>query len=438
LHTISDQQVHSDSLYDICNKKRKNSILTAPVIATLMICIVAFTGGTSQAINTVFIVISLLVALFAPKTFGYSLYAGTIVYLGYSYIQLTNYISDTLSSSTYIHYLCLAVLINCVMRGDGILKQIKAMNPVYFIFIAWFSLSRIPLSYLSAIGLFVQCFFLWKLINEVKDDSRIFRSFFYALILALFSTYLYAAIWSELLSEDLKYGFCGARDSNNFAYLCNLCIVLLQYDKEIKSKTKYILTFLLVIGVLLTVSMSGFASLMAIFIASKIFKKKRGIVTIWVYILFFTSILILVFGNTVLSTLATHSGIIGNITSRLTNIFGALKVGDYQSVTTNRTILWGYYIAQYQSMSFTQKLFGSQLIVTGLQKSYYASHSSFVDLLVGCGVLGLLIFIIMYISNLVKNLKNGDIKLAAFSFIFLVNLAFRTFSGFSLLFPIML
>ena len=184
--------------------------------------------------------------------------------------------------------------------------------------------------------------------------------------------------------------------------------------------------------------MSGIITVMMIFITLRITKRNKVYSTIGVLVLVVLFLVLLLFGDGILISFAQNEGIIGDISKRFLDITESVELGDYQSATTNRTMLWSYYLERYNSMPFINKIFGSQNYLNQLIYSYYASHNSYIDILVGCGAFGLILFVIMFICNLIRHIRENDLRFVIFNVIFLINLLFRTFSGFSLLFPIMI
>lgn len=425
-------------LYTSNNARQKKVALSC----IILVCCVVFTGGMNATINTLFIVGSLIIALLAPKKYGFSLYAGTVVYFGYSYIEFENYnyISDSFGVYMYINVLCMAILLNCFIHnkysGKKICLKRSSVVITFFVFLAYYTITNLSISFLSALGVCVQISMAWLLIDEFKNQSNASLVFTYALLFSLASTLIYVFLWRDFFAVDLLSGFPGARDSNNFAYLCNLSYVLVGVNKKIRENEKVFIKLALSIGVLITVSMSGLFTLMMIFIGFKLSHKKNRREVISIVLLLGVTLVAILYSNTILTQLNRVDGFVGDISKRIIKISNEAKKGDFKSATTNRTMLWEYYMDSFENMPIQEKIFGSQTKFRLIQREYYASHNTYIDFLMGSGALGLGLFIIAFMTNIYSNFKKKNVMCIYISLIFAVNIFFRTLSGFSLIFPL--
>ncbi|MBQ7976250.1 MAG: hypothetical protein IJ300_11250, partial [Clostridia bacterium] len=109
---MSNNLVEVKSIYDTNNEKY------AFWFGIFMILLVAMTNGEAQYINTFFVGLSLIGVLIMPLAFSMSLVAGTVIYLGYSYIGLENYLPYIQSAHTYQTFLYIFLAIRIVLGED--------------------------------------------------------------------------------------------------------------------------------------------------------------------------------------------------------------------------------------------------------------------------------------------------------------------------------
>ena len=416
-------------LYIDHSKQMKESIL-----AVLLICLVAFTGGNSAIVNTFFLIISLFGVIVFSDVFGGALFAGSIVYFGYSYIEFNNYISASISCASYTYLLCGTMLLKLMLTKKKILSREMSIGFAFVLFCVWQMICIAQVSLVTGLGSFFVCVYSGKVIAGLKNKDNDSKYFIISLILCLLSTFIYVFLWKDLLSNDLVQGFCGARDGNNFALLCNLCIVLVYYS-GIRNKTP--LLVILSLCTVTTISMSGFLSLVAILAVMWVNKNRKSI-SLKIVLGFVAAFLLILCLDPLLSVLSHSSGMVGSIATRVTTIINQLSIGDYQSATTNRTMLWDYYLVRFAIFSPVEKLVGSYQALRVLQTTYYASHNSFIDLLFSSGFIGLISFATVFVVNIRSHIKKDNMERVLFLLIFASNLIFRTMSGFSLLFPVLL
>lgn len=421
---------------------RSNSLFFKALVITFCVFLTAYvimTNFSNPLLNTFFILITLIIALFVPGRFSIFLLPTLIIYFGFSFLDFSNYLGIVKNQfiTLYIFafvarnfllfkkYHCFrdefwkvglfACLLFCLIIQKDLTSIIK------LVFTGVFSI------------LFVVCF------KKDKSFSSLFtKSLFFALVSAV--VYNLVAVYvlkvPDAQVQLYEKRFSGAGDANNYSLWSVICILLFDYTKCIKFKRHYYIALLfLIFGTIITISMSGIISLLLVlfvkFFSIGFFKKpfnnQHPNITKSFAVL--ATVLVLISIAAGLEALFNSNSITLKVFQRVINIKSDIDAGDLSSATSSRSSLWEYYLDQWSLGSANQKMFGDYSVYRALLKNedLIASHNTFIDLLIVYGRIGLFVIVIyLFLSFFVKKRKKSKIE-KLIVFIFALNIFFRSF-----------
>ena len=197
----------------------------------------------------------------------------------------------------------------------------------------------------------------------------------------------------------------GIGDPNFSCFLLNIGLVCTWCDKKIKKIWKLLLTAVMLGAMAITVSISGLLALILIIVLFFLLGKKKGKGVTALLLLFLVVALLL---SIYISTPEElHITAIDNYISRVTEKLTALRQGDMNAVTTDRSSLYSDYLAYIFNQPILRFFFGGNKLVLINQM---ASHNAYVDVWLQAGLFGFAIVVgwILYKSKAAFTLPNTD------------------------------
>lgn len=285
-----------------------------------------------------------------------------------------------------------------VFKKNAVMK--KQIFWFSILFLAQVLVAKFSISYLVSASLNIIVLALaYSRIVEKKQYDRLLRTISIAGVFAS----LYA-----VTRLNFEYGFrlLGTMTDPNFsAYLYVLGIVATITCNLYNNKTKIFLTCLMAVTLLLTGSQTGImATLIIILFISYQRKPSKSFLAIGgllIFIWFFLTVNL------------SNIQIIGKLQSRIFESLNAIRIGDYDSLTSYRfTISQRYFDSFVHNTGLFNKLFGgidsSQDVLinmAGLPFTNILSHNSYIDMLFGVGAVGTVIIVVSIMYFSVKGLK---------------------------------
>ncbi len=408
----------------------KATIDKEAIYVPLIICLYIALTNLKGFFAVPFVLFSLVYLLARPSKYGIGILVINIMYLGYSYINI--YPAAGMSNYAYSHYSYLFFAITVFREHcatNGMRFRIKANwgKTVVGIFFVYVAIRRFNVSiteFLYIVFLMLCVFAISKTLSNI-DNRRILGFQFLIIVL---SVWVYFVLQRGVYLEN-DGRFPGVRDANNFALYSNLCLILVNcYCKQIKTQYRIIINIILALGIIATISVSGFATMAVIFLFLLPKHSRKGVMwTLAVGVLILlASIVILVIPPQIF---ANMGGSIG----RIANIIQLIQLGDMNHATTGRFDFWIYYLERFQYMDFNLRLMGDLHLTSQIQSFLgYASHNTYIDLLLTYGYIGIGLFVAGVILRLVDHVRNKDTGFMLASLVMIVNIIFRSMSGMGL------
>lgn len=254
-------------------------------------------------------------------------------------------------------------------------------------------------------------------LNRIQQDEEVYRRLKIALVVICVSAALYGLLFRNIktnqIIEDVGFESSGRysgtmSDPNYMSFFYCLSFVTVLFHAFKKFRTKWILAILLLFAVLITGSITGLlvclcSLLLYIFTAKEISKiqKQRSVLLICLGILLF--VLYVAVDISWLPQLG--------IKERILDKLEYLSAGDIDNLTTGRTEYSQLYVDYLFNQNIFRILFGGyQLNAMGLigeaaQSIIFAAHNTYIDVLMTCGVLGLVVFLAFLVFNLLQKIS---------------------------------
>lgn len=422
---------------DTTNRLRgkDNRYSVADIWVPAVLCLyISITNLNGALFALPFVAFCLGYAILMPiqKTVGILLV--NMVFLGYSYINLGPSIGISNYGFTHLCYLMVgvrALLGSELLRGKLKLSFVKLP---FLLLALYLVLRHLTASLENGIYELAMMMCIWYLLLSCKDD-RMKQSLAIQFVTTVLLVFVYYIFQHGIYEPDSSGRFPGVRDANNFALHCNLCIVMWNgFCRDVPGKAKRIVNIILIIGVLITGSVSGVATMLVI-LAMLFFDKNRKMAS---GLLVVVAVLIIVLLTVVFVPLEKLAGM-GGIVERFVKVAQQLIEGDLQSATTGRYGLWEFYMEEFTSFSPKNKLFGDLSAVNRIMEmTSYASHNAYVDYLLSYGIVGMVLLVINILHRIVTHLVRKEKILLLLNLVIVVNAFFRTLSGIGFWLPILM
>lgn len=410
---------------------KEKAAMWAGIILTLLM---AMTNGEVKIINTIYVVLTFAGILVFPLSFSLASMAGVAIYLGYSYIELTTHIPFIQSAHTFQNFFYIIVMVK-IFYEEGIefLWQARKSIILFMVYITftYLGVTKSYIVFFREIGMVYTLLWLFYDISKKGERSKMFMQ---AFMIILISVFIYNPL-HNITEASNSARFAGVRDANNFSICCNVSLVFLLFMDNFKKLALPIAV--MVIGCLLTVSVSGMVCMIAIFSVYFLFKKGTMTAVVFIGIVI---IVALMFGPIVSVIDAMNIPFLDAYIGRISDITHQLSLGNYDVATTSRTFLWELHMKIFNNLPTYKQYFGDPYFMSELltDEGILAPHNSFIDMLYSMGYIGTGLFLLVAINTIIYYVKQKQPYFALISFIFLVNAFFRSLSGFSLYFPILL
>ena len=416
----------------------------------IFVLYIIVTNFSIPVINTLFVIITLFLGLYLPFEKAICLYPLLLVYFGYTFMPMNTLIPFSFDNTTFEKFYFICVGIKVILSHPRLYISRSGKNSLaYLIFGAYMVLSHILKFQL------VDAFYLISVIAvflELKSSKKGLFNFLTFLLFTLISVYAYNVInmANNIASFEGAINligwrvnqFRGVRDPNNFALYCNFAIAGLLFSGMFDNKYRKYCIAILAIGVIITISFSGFITLAFIYLyhlfrASKTISKARSYFIKRAVALLFVIIIILSF-NSILSILQNSNiGSLSATANRFSTIYSAYQSGNMDIATSYRSFYWNSYLTEFGNMNTFDKLFGDKYLLNStIEKIGNASHNAYLDYCFNYGIIGLALYLVVAAKNLYFNYKNNE----SFSFlmvgIMLANFYFRSISGSLLFLPL--
>ena len=415
----------------------KNYKISLVVAIPVLLCLLISLTGLIGAAGLIYVVLSFICILLFPFEVILCIVPINIVYFTYSYINIS--IVAGWSNVDYINICNLIIVVRIIIetfrKKRFIIKFSGIGFELYFVLIVmiYFSVLQSEISiknFAYQVCMFFTVFYVLKLI---RDDEEIGRSFTIQFFIVLVSVYIYnfLQIWRYSTAHYywVANRFVGVRDPNNFALQSNICMLfVLRFLKTKLSTFKlYIILAILSVSSIITLSVSGFGTTLAILTYVLFTDKRSRLLKI-----IFSTLTIIVFVMILMGNIQINdSSVIGSIFKRINTIIRALESGDYYSATTTRTVLWEKYINGFSKYSQLKQYTGSPTEMASIGHNIgMSSHNNYIDILLNYGYFGLTIYLLAIVLHLAGNIKKKDYIFAFMNILMVVNLFFRSLSGY--------
>lgn len=414
-----------------------NYKINLAIAIPIVLCSLISLSGLIGIAGLIYVAITLIFILLLPFDVILCIVPINIVYFTYSYIDVS--MVAGWSNVDYINVCNLLfvvrILIETFRQRRFFIKVSGNRFELYIIILlmAYFSVLQTEVSIKSfayQVCMFVTVFYVLRLI---RNDESIGYSFTVQFFIVLMSVYVYNFLQIGRYSTAHYYWvanrFVGVRDPNNFALQSNICMLFaLRFLKTKLSTFKlYIILAILSFSSIITLSVSGFGTTLAILTYVLFTDKRSRILKI-----IFSALTIIVFVMILMGNIQINdSSIIGSIFKRINTIIRALESGDYYSATTTRTVLWEKYINGFSKYSQLKQYTGSPTEMASIGHNIgMSSHNNYIDILLNYGYFGLTIYSLAIVLHLAGNIKKKDYIFAFMNILMVVNLFFRSLSGY--------
>ena len=254
--------------------------------------------------------------------------------------------------------------------------------------------------------------------------KRVVNELLETIVCGVFGSILYGFIfWNFDLEQRAgftNWRFNGTNDPNFLAYYINLAIIIQMFRKKIIEKKDKIMNIvinvLLVVGLILTKSITGIFINIISFIALLLIKnkevvknyicanKRKVILACTLLVVLIGLGTFIVIKKNINEVYTDNSGKIV-AKNRIADIILSVKQGDVDRLTSQKTRDWRLFLDDYYNSDFTVLLFGKSMQPINLYSPYWgrevASHSTYIDFLCCFGMLGMA-FILWYLLYKIK------------------------------------
>ena len=396
-------------------------------IFLLLCAYVVFTNCTVPILNTLFAAVLLCVVALCPMEIGLSVTLFLTMFFGFSVIRFPMVISG-INMNTIRNVVALLFAFRVVAEKNfKFFKKLNFLLPfILYMFLMEFIGDTLTMA-ISRATMIIAC---WKFIKIRTTDARAFRTVEKLLIMMTLFTFIYGLIHIDISYGKDGFRFAGVEDPNNFALNCNICLFFIFSDKELFKNQLYKIAIVtaLVIGCLLTVSMSGIFTLLALFVAFFcIFNKKYRAIGILLLI-----ILALLVGVVFPLLISSEGGVFSFMAQRINLIYDSLLKGDMGTATTDRSDLWEQYMGMFDRLSVKDKFFGVPTLIEkwmAASEENLASHNFYIDTLISYGYIGLALYLGLLAYAIYTNVRERKYKQLLICLLLTANIFFRSMNS---------
>jgi hypothetical protein len=209
--------------------------------------------------------------------------------------------------------------------------------------------------------------------------------FLYTIAIASLCSFLYGISRGVGISEEYGFRLYGTVPDPNFsAALYSVGIIACICTNLIGKKIKALIIICLLIGLATTVSQSGFLGVaLMVMLLCYFLKPSKGVV----FCILFTFVIMFF-----LNYQFKENSYLNTLQNRIVETIDDISVGNYSEATTSRSKLWKQYITEFENEEVVTTLFGGVNPTTydfrRMHGFQYASHSTYVDTLFYCGIIG--------------------------------------------------
>ncbi len=416
-NVLYKNEINSEQKIDMRGKKEL-------IMFFLLSLYVVLTNCENAILNTLLACFLFAVVLLGKMEMGLCAIIFIAVFFGYSVIELPLIFSG-MNIVTVRNIVSLIFAFKVVTNNN--FEFFKKVRFVMLLALYMFLIKLVGDSFNAAVNIATMILACWQFIRIRVTDKAVFRIIAKAVVLMTMFTFVYGILHPEVNEEVGGFRFSGVRDSNNFALMCNISLFLIFSDKELfKSKANKALTVIaLVIGVLLSISLSGIFTLAVLCtVFGCIFNKKYRALFIVAFLVFalFVFMIVPILAN-------SDAGIFTSISQRLISVFTALEEEDYSAATTTRTDVWETYMSMFDKFSQGEKLFGNQTVIRewmAESEKNIASHNYYIDTLLSFGILGLSVLLLLISYSVINSIRYKNYKQLIICVLLAANLVFRS------------
>lgn len=262
--------------------------------------------------------------------------------------------------------------------------------------------------------------------KEYSDEkkSTLFAVYIFSVLIAL--------LWGIVHGIYDNGRFSGVYEPNFMSFYINISIALLFFVNWIRI-FKVIILLVLYIALFATESLGGIITnvtiiLILLLLSLKGIRHKKMQTLVFIFFIAITTVLIV--GNLRLIERAPE---FYSVFQRIIDSYNNILIGDYSHATTRRTDLWAYYLSIFQIIPLYNQIFGTfslrpQDSIWTMEALNY-SHNSYIDILFGFGIIGLIILSIYNLSTIKNYIISNDKVILAVKLAVLVQMF--SLSGFS-------
>lgn len=406
-------------------------------ITIVTMCLyVVLTNCAVSLLNTLFVAAILCLLIISPIEIGFSIIVFGEAFLGYSAIPFPLPFGSSINVVTVWNVAMLIYAFRIIIKDNFSILKKKWL--LVLLVIVFFALEFFGNSIKGAVNRSTMIIACYSFIAYFHSDREKRVMIAKSIIVMTLFIFVYGMLHLNLSYTAEGFRFAGVKDANNFALMCNISLFYILFEKRIfKHDLTYLcITPILILGCLITVSISGICTMaVLIFAFACLYNKKYRAIAVLVLIVF-----ALVLGVIFPLLLTSEIGTLSYLAQRIYQIVENLKEGDYGSATTNRSDIWVQYMDLFKSFNFGDKLFGNASAVKDWMNSIkgnLASHNSYIDILLTYGFFGLFVLIALIINAIVSNAKEKDYKSLLLTLLLAINLFFRSIDSF-LFFGLML
>ncbi len=370
-------------------------------------------------------------ALFRPIKYSISIVFVNFVYLGFSYINIYPFVGISNYAFTHMCYMLITIrsLLSSNLIRERLVLNVKRLPiAVCLIYIV---IRKYMSSFADGFYMMCQMLCMWQIVKSMEKD-QMGKSVSWKFLAVIMTVFAYNLLHHELIKNNGR--FSGTRDPNNFALWCNLCLVMINGFCKNPSKLKTVVNLVLLLGVIITVSVSGVVT-MLIIVAVLWLKKERKHVVFVVALLMAVLLVLLVLLMIPEKDIAQTDGIVG----RFVGIIHYLEEGNFSAATTGRQELWNHYLQLMDKQPMINRLFGNQNLISEIMSDgWQASHNFFIDILLNYGVIGLILLVWCILQRVKEHLVCREKTYLLLNLVIILNLMFRSIDGFAAWFALLI
>ena len=299
---------------------------------------------------------------------------------------------------------------------------------IYFVYSILIGQEMIKTSFLYINFVFSVLLINYLSYKKKSERNQIYRDAIESVLYGVSFSIIYGLIVGNYMIEQrngfITKRFNGTIDPNFTAFYINVALVINMFRDRDKRESKcniivnYVIYGILIIGLLLTKSITGITINIVSMIVFSLIKYKKNIKRIifnrkrFLLLISIFLVIITVFGYFVIykNYNNVHYDPYGNVVAnnRIADIIQSVKKMDINSLTSHKADDWHIYLNDIINSSFDKIMFGHGMYPELLYSDYFSknveSHNTYIDFLRCYGFVGAIIIIIFIFKKTKRNL----------------------------------